>query len=1183
MTRARGNRPGRAFGAIISAAVALVALVPAGVPAASGASTGTTVTPMTTCAPDWTRVGTSLICELKVVASTTTPIDLPDGVTFDAIVVGGGGGGGGGGGWYMTGPRRDTFTAGGGGGGGEVIACTGLSLPDPVSVTVGSGGAAGANRRYNTVGDTGGTGGSSSIGTCTATGGIGGYGGWGKTYADWTATLNMGTYGKGGTSGTGKVGMTANPYNPPGASTGAYGVWAGGGGGSTSAATSGRGGQGTIPRNGLFATNSVVYGTGGGGASYSNSLSMANLAATGADFSRVASPSPANTGGGGGGGLGAGAQSTVFVDNASSAGASGVVVLRYSLTVTIKANDASSTYGGPISPVGYTVSGLGAGDWIRPGLACNAYNVSTVITAPYRPGSYTTKCTGSTTTGLGVPVSYTTGTYTLSKAPLTITARNHTAAYGTAVTLSGTAPTTDWSVTSGALVYSDAIASVTLTASGTPAGTDSTANAGNYTVSPSAAVGSGLAVVGASLSDLYAITYVDGALHKTKVPLTVTAHPLQLREGDPDPTTYGYDVTGWVLGETEGTPPAGWTAPTCTSPYDSGTTTVGDSPLTITCASGAATNYEFTYVSAHLFVTPQSIVVTPHDVYTTYDGTAATVPAYDISDYPDEYVFDDAAIECGIFDSPGSTTDLAGTVLKPGTYSTVCTGPSSAASDGDTLEVIYEVGTYIVNKAKLSVDILDQAKEYGETDVDTTATAYEVVGLVGGDSLEVALSFEDGDLAGSDVGVYDITGTPAFAPEGGGSPGVSVARIVDDYYDVTIADGVLTVTPAVLVVTPRSLAPIFGENVTDYPYDIPGTWKNGEGLGNLPKDWTAPVCTSIYQTTLPIGTTVDITCDDGSARNYVFEYGTAALTVSDPEVVITNTSERTYTTATGSMTVSLSATVDRFVPGCEIIWTLDPSEGTNSPYSVFLDDETPSLDVVLPQGAYVVTVSVAGNCTEKQAIDNPAVIVVSPEDVGYGATGGGWYRAKPGGDRINFGFVVHVKTMGKDRRTGEEVRTYWGESTWMVKYKWRLKARISKTVTQYADGSLSGVQPYTSFTCPAVWSNPVPVDPRCGAFTGEAALERFVLDGDPDDDGDLDHPDGDDGHWETVGVFGYRTRVYDGATNQKCSRKSCQTINCSDFYGLDLWALPGGPAVPTEVPTGSPVNISYGQIRVGKR
>lgn len=244
---------------------------------------------------------------------TFTP---PAGVTsVQYLVVGGGGGGGG-----IT--AVNAGGAGGGGAGGLLSGAAFAVTPLTVyNIVVGAGGTPG-------VGGTGpgGSGGNSTFSTLTAVGGgggasignndgvAGGSGGGGR--------LNSTGAGGAGTGGQGNAGGD-------GASAG----FAAGGGGGASAAgatpTSGVGGNGGAGTASTITGASVTYAGGGGGGGY-NDVGGAGGAGGGgaAPATRDAGANgTANTGGGGGGASG----STAGAAFDGGAGASGVVIVRYTI------------------------------------------------------------------------------------------------------------------------------------------------------------------------------------------------------------------------------------------------------------------------------------------------------------------------------------------------------------------------------------------------------------------------------------------------------------------------------------------------------------------------------------------------------------------------------------------------------------------------------------------------------------------------------------------------------------------------------------------------------------------------------------------------------------------------------------------------------------------------------------
>ena len=247
-------------------------------------------------------------------ASGTCSWTPPSGViTGEVLLVGGGGAGG--------------AVEGGGGGAGGVLIHSSLNLSGPITITVGSRGAAATHTGTGTTGNwdarRGGSGGNTTLATpvesLTAAGGAGGNGCYNPGTSCGT-TAQGGTGGSGGTSTGGTINLTGgaggngcfvNSVSLPGnggnghraQTRGTNGIFGGGGGGSCAGGTVGSGGQ-------------------GGGAS--GSTGSAATAAT------------ANSGGGGAGGAASGVN-----NGRGSAGAGGIVVVKFALPLA--SNSTSST------------------------------------------------------------------------------------------------------------------------------------------------------------------------------------------------------------------------------------------------------------------------------------------------------------------------------------------------------------------------------------------------------------------------------------------------------------------------------------------------------------------------------------------------------------------------------------------------------------------------------------------------------------------------------------------------------------------------------------------------------------------------------------------------------------------------------------------------------------------------
>ena len=143
----------------------------------------------------------------------------------------------------------------------------------------------------------------------------------------------------------------------------------------------------------------------------------------------------------------------------------------------------------------------------------------------------------------------------------------------------------------------------------TSTGAAARAAVGSYSIIPSAAVGTGISN--------YTITYANGTLSVTKVPLRVTA-PSPNRAYGAANATLTPTYTGFVAGDTAASLT---TAPTCV------TTATAASPVgayRITCSGGVSANYSITYAAGTLTVNKAVLTVTANNRTKTY-GTALTL------------------------------------------------------------------------------------------------------------------------------------------------------------------------------------------------------------------------------------------------------------------------------------------------------------------------------------------------------------------------------------------------------------------------------------------------------------------------------------------------------------------------------------------------------------------------------
>ena len=170
--------------------------------------------------------------------------------------------------------------------------------------------------------------------------------------------------------------------------------------------------------------------------------------------------------------------------------------------------------------------------------------------------------------------------------PATVTANPQTKPYGTVFTFTGTEFTTD------GFIFEDEVLSATLvSATGSPA--TATVAGSTYPIVPSVAVGVGL--------ENYTITYINGPLTVTPVPLVVTADDKSKMYdgtvfGGPFTVTYSGFVGGDDVSDLGGTLTFSGAAGTA---VNAGTYTDGIVP-----AGYTSTNYTITYVPGTLVINP---------------------------------------------------------------------------------------------------------------------------------------------------------------------------------------------------------------------------------------------------------------------------------------------------------------------------------------------------------------------------------------------------------------------------------------------------------------------------------------------------------------------------------------------------------------------------------------------------
>jgi hypothetical protein len=528
--------------------------------------------------------------------------------------------------------------------------------------------------------------------------------------------------------------------------------------------------------------------------------------------------------------------------------------------LTITANPATSVYGAPlVTGSGLTVSYTGFVNGDGPGSLTTAPTVANSAVATSPAGSYVLTPSGAASANYNIV--YVNGTYTITKAALTIKANDASMTYGGAVP--------GLTATYTGFVNGDGAGNLTTPPAITTTAT-STSPAGAYPITAAGAA-----------SNNYDITYQAGTMTVNKATLTVTANDQAMPLGGPLPAlTIGY--TGFVNGEGVANLT---TAPTAT------TTAIASSPVgsyPITPAGGVAANYTFNYVNGNLSVGKATLTITASPATSVYG--AALVPSGSLAVTYSGFVNGDGPANLTTLPT---VTNAAFAGAGAGNYALT---PSGATSSNYNFN--YVNGVYTITQAALNITPNNQTMVYGSP-VPTLTAAYS--GFVNGDnpgSLTNPPVITTTATAGSPVGTYPLTASGATAPN----------------YIITYSPAVLTITKAPLTITADSKSMPLGGPLPALTISYAG-FANGDNASSL---LTQPTITTPATAASPAGA-YPITVSGATSNNYTISYVTGILAVGKALLTITaNPASSVYGAAlvpNGSLTVSYTGFVNGDGPG----------------------------------------------------------------------------------------------------------------------------------------------------------------------------------------------------------------------------------------------------------------------------
>jgi len=488
--------------------------------------------------------------------------------------------------------------------------------------------------------------------------------------------------------------------------------------------------------------------------------------------------------------------------------------------LTITANPAGSVYGAALAAsssltVSYAgfVNGDGAASLGQQPTVTN----SAVDGSP--AGPYVLMPAGAQSSNY--TFTYVNGVYTVSPAPLTITADNKSMTYG------GTAPAL--TVSYSGFVNGDVAASL------------STAPTITNTAGPSPAAGVYPITVSAAVDPNYSIAYVAGTMTVNKALLTVTADNKTMPLGGPLPT-FTVSYSGFVNGDDAsdlGAPSAATTTATATS---------GAGTYTITAGGGASSNYTFGYVNGTLTVGKGVLTITANAATSVYGATVLSGSSLTVS--YSGFVNGDGP---GNLTTPPIVTNTAAAGSHAGAYALV---PSGAASANYTFN--YVNGTYTIIPAPLTISAVSVTMPYGGPVPALTASYSGFVNGDGPGSLSTPPAIATTATATSAVGTYPI----------------NISGAVDPNYTITYSPGTIAVGRAILTVTADSKAMPLGGPLPALTVSYSG-FVNGDDASDLT---TQPSISVPASSSSPAGS-YPITATGAVDPNYTFVYVPGVLAV----------------------------------------------------------------------------------------------------------------------------------------------------------------------------------------------------------------------------------------------------------------------------------------------------------------
>ena len=472
----------------------------------------------------------------------------------------------------------------------------------------------------------------------------------------------------------------------------------------------------------------------------------------------------------------------------------------------------------------------------------------------------------------------------------------------------------------------------------------------------------------------YNVTYVNGKLIIGKTPLTITAKSYTIKQGEALPS-FEAEYSGFKNDETSQV--------LTTQPAITTTATSASAPGTydIVVSGADATNYDIAYVKGTLTITQADPVTVTAKSYTRLYGEAN--PAF-------EYTSSGAALS-----GTPSITCAATTTSPVGDYPIVI-AKGTVTNYNDT----YVNGKLTIEKAPLTIT----AKSYSIKQGDALPTfEAEYSGFKNSETSSVLTTkptITCTATSASEPGTYDIIVSGATAAN----------------YDITYVKGTLTITDAdKIVIAANSYCRLYGDANPSFGYVAFGTTLSGEPDITCEAIATSPVgeydivaskgTVTNYNDTYVKGKLIIIEAPlTITAKNYTIKQGetlptfeadysgfknseTSSVLTTQP--IITTTATSASEPGTYDIVVSGAAATNydiTYVKGTLTIIQADPVTITAKSYTIHYGDELPTFEFDSEGATLKGTPAISCEATKTSAVSTYPIVITKGSVTNYNTT-----------------------------------------------------------------------------------------------------------------------------------------------------------------------------------------------------